>query len=136
MPQLDILIFKYENLNFIISFFLFFFLNQYFVFPAVVKNVTLRRKLITRSLVAQHESSFFLTLVKKYNINLFDNLLFSVSVVDLRILVSNFVKNVLFFFNSFFFLKQSNFVKLLNEFTGKLGLIIWLNNNSLLNQIK
>jgi hypothetical protein len=136
MPQLDILIFKYENLNFIISFFLFFFLNQYFVFPAIVRNVTLRRKLITRSLITQNETSFFLSLVKKYNVNLVDNFIFSVSIFDLRVLISQFVKKILSFFSSFFFIKQSNFVKLLKEFTGKLGLVIWLNNVNLLNQIK
>lgn len=128
MPQLDILIFKYENINFIISFFLFFFLNQYFIFPAVVKNITLRRKLITRSLINEGEISFFLILVRKYNVNVFDNFVFSISVNDLRKLVSGLVSNTLSFFNFFVNIKQLSFVKLLKGFAGKLGLIIWFNN--------
>jgi hypothetical protein len=135
MPQLDILIFKYENLNFIFSFFLFFFLNQYFVFPAIVRNVTLRRKLITRSLMAENEDSFFSFLVKKYNVNIFDNFIFHVSIYDIRTFVSGFIKTILFYFNSFISVKQSNFVKLLTNFAGKLGLVIWISNVFVLNEI-
>jgi hypothetical protein len=135
MPQLDLLIFKYENLNFIISFFLFFFLNQYFVFPSIVKNITLRRKLITRSLISDTDNLFFLNLVKKYNVNAFDSFLFSISISDLRLLISSFVNHLLFIFDLFFSLKQSNFVKFLKEFAGKLGLVIWLNNKLYLNFI-
>lgn len=127
MPQLDLLIFKYESLNFILSFFLFFFLNQYVIFPSLVRNIVLRRKLITRNLNNDNEIFFSLLLVRNLNFNLFDNVIFSTSVSVLRNNVYSFFRTVTDLFFFFVNLKNNVVLDFLLDFKFKSKVIVWFN---------
>jgi hypothetical protein len=128
MPQLDLLIFKYETFNFLFSFFLFFFINQYFVFPRVVKNIFLRRKLITRSLYNSNEVYFFLSLIKNYKPNVIDSLTFVIKFSEVRSYIISFIDIIFKIFSLFFFVKKDYFFELICLFKSKVMLIIFSNS--------
>lgn len=127
MPQLDILIFQYENLNFIVGFFLLFLLNQYYIFPTILRNIVLRRKLIVRNLNSSDFILFSFVLLKKMKIQAFDNVLFRVKVSYLSDFVMKFYSGIINFFLVFKFLKANLFKFYFSLFRDKLNLIIWLN---------
>lgn len=127
MPQLDILIFQYENLNFVIGFFLLFFLNQYYVFPTILRNIVLRRKLITRDLTSADFVLFSSLLLKRLKIHSFDNVLFRTKVSSINEFVMEFYNSIVYFFMTFKFVKINVFKFYFSLFREKLNLIIWLN---------
>jgi hypothetical protein len=126
MPQLDLLIFKYENLNFIISFFLFFFLNQYVIFPAIVRNIVLRRKLISRNISNDSDIFFSIVFFKKFSLVKLDGFFFNVSVNFLRITVNNFYKVVSTLSSFFLTFKKSYYIESIIDFCLKAKLLCWL----------
>jgi len=126
MPQLDLLIFKYENLNFIISFFLFFFLNQYVIFPAIVRNIVLRRKLINRNLSNDNDIYFSIVFFKKFSLVKLDGFFFSVSVNFLRETINGFYKTVSSISNFFLTFKKAFYIEGIKDFILKAKLLCWL----------
>jgi hypothetical protein len=127
MPQLDLLIFKYENLSFMISFFLFFFLNQYLVFPSILRNIVLRRKLITRNFNTDKDVYFSLVFLKKFNNFHFENVIFSSSVKFLRNVFFEIYKRVVTSFNFFMELKSKIYFEFLREYRLKSIAVVWTN---------
>jgi hypothetical protein len=49
MPQLDKLIFFFENMGFVMSFFSLVFYNQYYFYPKLLKNLYVRRYLVNQN---------------------------------------------------------------------------------------
>lgn len=58
MPQLDKLIFFSENVGFILSFFGLVFYNQYYFYPQLLKNLFIRKKLISKNSIQSLLSLF------------------------------------------------------------------------------
>jgi len=125
MPQLDILIFKYENFNFLVSFFFLFFFNQYYVFPILLRNVVIRRKLITRKVDSTDSIYFSLVFLKNFSYNAFDNIVFKITVDSLGNLVMSFFKSISLFLLFFCFFKQRIFGYYLNNIKQKANFILW-----------
>jgi hypothetical protein len=87
MPQLDKLIFFSENVGFILSFFGLVFYNQYYFYPQLLKNLFIRKKLISKNSI----NSLFNLFNRIQNFSLIMN--FMVNSILQQISITNFNKN-------------------------------------------
>lgn len=129
MPQLDILIFKYENINFIISFFLLFFLNQYYIFPMLLRNIILRRRLISRKVDSVDSVFFSINILKTFHISGLDNEVFKLKVDHLRNFVFGFIFDINIFIRFFKSIKIMNYSYFFGLILNKVFIVLWNFNN-------
>lgn len=113
MPQLDKLIFFFENLGFIVSFFGLVFYNQYVFYPKLLKGLFVRRFFILNDNI-----SILLKLFLKYNINLNFIMNFN-KIIELQSYFLKFIKSKFSKLFFFFSLKINLFLSFLNLFYNK-----------------
>lgn len=126
MPQLDLLLFKYETITFLLSFFALFFINQYYIFPNLLKNIILRRKLLSRTILGSNNIFFCLLFLRKYKVETAFNMFFTTSLIDIRNLYVEYKFFVFGLLNLLFQLKYSDYFRILDNFKHKIILVLGL----------
>ena len=116
MPQLDKLIFFFENLGFVMSFFGLVFYNQYIFYPKLLKGIFIRRFFVLNDNI-----SILLKLFLKYQFkfNFFMN--FN-KIKELQLFFFNFIKSKFIKLSSWFSIKLFLFTYFIDLFFNK---FIW-----------
>jgi hypothetical protein len=127
MPQLDLLLFKYENLTFIIFFFLVLYLNQYYIFPTILQNIYVRRTLINRLIINNNEDLFSLSFLNSYNNSVTENFIFLATVTELSENYIRLVTQLLDLFSMYRYIKQTSYISLFIQLRMKTIIFIKLN---------
>jgi len=112
MPQLDKLIFFFENIGFVLSFFGLVFYNQYYFYPQLLKNLFIRKQLLTNDSINQ-----LIVLFK--SVQTFPLVMNFSSIQGLQTIFLNNSTNFFKKLKLFFIYKYNNYLKLSNLFLNK-----------------